>query len=65
MEYFLNHENQDIAHPEVVDWVVDECKKRTGEVFRDPDRQIRKLAEQGILVKVSKGVLRYDPETCD
>ncbi|MHB9294977.1 hypothetical protein PilKf_00710 [Pillotina sp. SPG140] len=42
MEFFEEHPNRDIKHPEAVDWVVQEWKKRTGTVFRDPDRQIRK-----------------------
>ena len=62
MEYFINHAGRDIQHPEIVDWVVTEYKQRTGKVFRDPDRGIRKLAQQGILVKVQKGIYRYDPE---
>jgi hypothetical protein len=31
-------------------------------VFRDPDRAIRKLHQEGFLIKVSKGVYRYDPD---
>ena len=61
MEYFKKHPNRDIKHPEIVDWVVSEYKKRTGKVFRDPDRGIRKLAQEGFLIKVAKGVYRYDP----
>lgn len=61
MEYFTAHPNKDIKHPEVVDWVTDEWKKRTGRVFRDPDRAIRSLHQKGYLIKVSKGVYRYDP----
>jgi len=61
MEYFKNNPLRDIKHPEVVDWVVQEYKKRTGEIFRDPDRQIRKLHQQGLLIKVAKGIYRYDP----
>lgn len=62
MEFFLRNPNRDIKHPEVVDWVTEEFKKRTGKVFRDPDRSIRKLAQYGKLIKVAKGVYRYDPE---
>lgn len=57
MEYFKNHSLRDIKHPEVVDWVTQEYKRRTGKIFRDPDRQIRKLHQQGLLVKVAKGVI--------
>ncbi|WP_104690571.1 HNH endonuclease [Helicobacter heilmannii] len=62
MEFFKAHPKQDIAHPQVVDWVVQEYKKRTGKVFRDPDRGIRSLHQQGKLIKVSKGVYCYDPD---
>ena len=60
-EFFIKNPMRDIKHPEVVDWVVKEWKKRTGEVFRDPDRGIRSLAQSGFLIKVSKGVYKYDP----
>ena len=60
MEYFKKHPKRDIKHPEIVDWVVAEYKKRTGEVFRDPDRAIRKLSQEGQLIKIAKGVYRYD-----
>ena len=29
-EYFIANPNRDIKHPEVVDWVTEEYKKRTG-----------------------------------
>lgn len=62
MEYFTAHPNKDIKHPEVVDWVTTQWKKRTGKVFRDPDRAIRSLHQKGYLIKVKKGVYRYDPQ---
>ena len=61
-EFFISHPNQDIPHPVVVDWVVAEWKKRCGKVFRDPDRTIRSLAQKGFLIKVAKGVYKYDPD---
>lgn len=61
-EFFRKNPNRDIKHPEVVDWVAATYKKRTGNVFRDPDRAIRHLAQGGFLIKVAKGVYRYDPE---
>ncbi len=63
MEFFVNNPNRDIHHPEIVDWVTKEYTNRTGKVFRDPDRQIRKLAQSGYLIKVSKGIYRYDPNS--
>lgn len=62
IEYFREHPNKDIKHPEVVDWVYSEYKKRTGKIFRDPDREIRKLHQQGFLQKVGKGIYRFDPD---
>ncbi len=62
MEFFKANPSRDIAHPEVVDWGSAEWKKRTGNVFRDPDRAIRSLHQKGYLQKIKKGVYRYDPE---
>lgn len=62
MEYFKKHPKRNIPHPEIVDWVTEEFKKRTGKVFRDPDRGIRKLSQEGQLIKIKKGVYRYDPD---
>lgn len=63
MEYYKNNPNLDIQHPDVVDWVTAEYLKRTGEVFRDPDRQIRSLHQEGFLIKVKTGVYKYSPVT--
>jgi predicted restriction endonuclease len=62
IEYFKKNQNKDISHPEVVDWATEEYQKRTGNRFRDPDRQIRQLHQSGFLIKVSKGIYRYDPD---
>jgi hypothetical protein len=62
VEFYFNNPNRDIEHKEVVDWVTKEYHSRTGKVFRVPDRQIRKLAQNGFLIKVSKGVYRYEPD---
>lgn len=61
-QYFIKHPNKDIPHPEVVDWVTEKWKKMTGKVFRDPDRAIRKLAQEGFLIKIAKGIYKYDPD---
>ena len=61
IEFFKKNSNRDIKHPEVVDWVVTTYKKRTGNVFRDPDRAIRKLSQSGFLIKIAKGIYKYDP----
>lgn len=61
MEYFKKNPNRDIPHPEVVDWATTEWEKRTGAVFRDPDRGIRRLHQDGYLIKAGKGVYHYNP----
>ena len=61
MEFFQNNPDRNIAHPEVVDWAVTQWRERTGKVFRDPDRGIRSLYAEGKLIKVEKGVYRYQP----
>lgn len=61
-EFFEQNPNRDIKHPEIVDWSTAEYKKRTGKVFRDPDRGIRSLHQKGYLIKVTNGVYRYDPK---
>lgn len=62
MEFFSKNAKRNIEHPEVVDWVTTEYKKRTGDVFRDPDRGIRQLAQSGYLIKIKKGVYRFEPD---
>jgi len=62
VEFFKNNPNRDVEHPEVVDWVVAAYNERTGKIFRDPDRAIRNLAQSGFLIKISKGVYKYDPD---
>ncbi|CAK0763810.1 5-methylcytosine-specific restriction enzyme A [Gammaproteobacteria bacterium] len=62
IEFFEANSGRDIQHPKIVDWVTVEYKKRTGKVFRDPDRQIRMLHQKGFLIKIAKGVYKYDPD---
>ena len=62
LQYFYEHPNVDIPHPEVVDYVTEKYKEMFGKPLRDPDRAIRKLAQEGNLIKVKKGVYRYDPD---
>ena len=63
MEFFQKNRNRDIPHPKVVDWATKEYTKRTARIFRDPDRGIRKLHEEGVLIKIKKGVYRYNLNT--
>jgi len=60
-EFYMKNPNREIQHQEAVDWLTHEFKRRTGKVFRDPDRAIRKLSQIGFLIKIKKGVYKYDP----
>ena len=60
-QYFQARPNQDIPTAEVVDWSTNEWERLTGEILRDPDRQVRSLAQQGLLIKVRNGLYRYSP----
>ena len=62
MEFFKKNPKRNISHPEIVDWATTEYLKRAGKVFRDPDRGIRKLHQEGYLQKIGKGIYRYDPK---
>src|SRR3972149_4557605 len=61
MEYFKAHPKQDLAHGPVVDWVEEQYVNLTGNKPRDTWRAIRKLHQEGELIKVRKGIYRYDP----
>ena len=61
LSYYTKRSGQDVNHKDAVDWATAEWKRLTGKVFRDPDRAIRNLHAEGTLIKVGKGVYRYDP----
>ena len=62
MEYFRNHPKMDLPHGPVVDWVEGQYLKLYGNKPRDIWRQIRKFHQEGKLIKVRKGIYRYDPD---
>jgi 5-methylcytosine-specific restriction endonuclease McrA len=62
MEYFRNHPKKDLPHGPVVDYVEERYLKLYGRKPRDTWRQIRRLHQEGILIKVRKGIYRYDPD---
>ena len=62
-EYFTNHPNVDLRHGPVVDYVEDRYFDLYGRKPRDPWRAIPNLHQRGFLVKVHKGVYRYDPDS--
>lgn len=61
MLYFMKHPNRELTHGPVVDWVTEEWLKNHDEPPRDPWRSIRKLHQEGKLIKVKKGIYKYDP----
>lgn len=62
MEYFIKHPNNEIPHGPVVDYVENEYLKLYNRKPRDTWREIRLLHQEGILIKVKKGIYKYDPE---
>jgi len=62
MEYFQMYPKQDLEHGPVVDWVEEQYLKLYRKRPRDTWRAIRRLHQEGILIKVRRGVYRYDPD---
>jgi 5-methylcytosine-specific restriction endonuclease McrA len=62
IEYFKSHPNQDMPHSPVVDWVEEKYKRLYNKKPRDTWRSIRNLHKIGFLIKVKKGIYRYDPK---
>ena len=59
--HFEKHPYQDLAHDDWIDEISKQYMKLKGRMPRDPWRAARKLHQDGYLVKVKKGVYRYDP----
>lgn len=62
MEYFRKYPKEDLKHGPVVDYVEERYLKLYGRKPRDTWRGIRRLHQEGILIKVRKGIYRYDPD---
>ena len=60
-QYYKNNPNRDIEHQEIVPEVTRQWQAQYGKPLADPDRAIRTLFEEGKLIKVKKGVYKYDP----
>jgi len=61
-QFYKNNPNQNIKHDTIISTVTEEWTTMYGKPRADPDRAIRKLYEEGKLIKVKKGVYRYDPD---
>ena len=62
LEFFKKHKKLDLEHGPVVDWVEAQYLRLYGKKPRDIWRQIRKFHQDGLLIKVKKGVYKYDPD---
>jgi hypothetical protein len=62
LEYFLENPNVDVQHDRVVPWINGMYQMRFNRACKDPGRGIRRLHEMGLLIKVEKGVYRFEPE---
>jgi len=60
--WFQKNPNRDILHTESRPAIEIGWEKLTGKRLGDSDRAIRKLGQIGFLIKVKKGVYRYDPD---
>lgn len=61
LDFYLDRPDQEIEHDDAVDAIVGAVWKRLKKNCKDPDREIRKLHELGILQKIRKGVYKLDP----
>ncbi len=61
LEFFINHQNEELPHGPVVDWVSEQYLQEHDSPPRDPWRTIRQLHQEGKLVKVRQGIYKYDP----
>ncbi len=61
-EFFRKHPKKEFKHGPVVDWVEVQYQKIYHRKPRDVWRAIRRLSQEGILIKVKKGVYKYDPD---
>ena len=64
LQYYIEHSDRDIPTKEVVDWATSEWENQTGTKIRDPDRAIRKLFQEGRLIKIRKGIYRLNNDGC-
>jgi predicted restriction endonuclease len=62
IEYFEMHPYEELHHSPVVDWVEEKYKSLYNKKPRDTWRAIRKLHQEGLLIKVKKGIYKYDPK---
>ncbi|MFN3974388.1 MAG: HNH endonuclease [Dehalococcoidia bacterium] len=62
LAYFSAHPGQDVRQGDVAVWVQQEYERVHGRPCLDPWREVRRLYQEGVLIKVRKGFYRYEPE---
>ncbi len=62
IEYFKKYPKQDLKHGPVVDYVEKKYLKKMNKKPRDVWREIRRLYQEGFLIKLKMVVNRYDPD---
>jgi len=60
--WFERNANRDVPHEESKKAIEVSWFKLTGNRIEDADRAIRRLSQEGFLIKVKKGVYRHDPK---
>lgn len=61
LEYFKKNPNKELKHGPVVDWVTEQYLKNHDNPPRDVWRAIRQFHQNGRLIKIKKGIYKYDP----
>ncbi len=62
LEFFHSHPNEEMEHGPVVDYVEKRYIKLHNRKPRDTWRSIRGLHQEGILIKIKKGIYKFDPD---
>lgn len=62
LEYYKVRPYQEIPNSEAAAWAQPLYFEKTGKRFEDTGRTIRSLSDRNLLIKVRKGVYKYDPE---
>lgn len=62
LAHFKTYPKQALSHSDWIDQVTKQCEDILGSTPRDLWRAVRKLHQDGYLVKVAKGVYMYDPD---
>ena len=61
MEFFMNHPKQEFKHAPVVEWVTGQYLQERGKQPQDVRVAVRDLHRNDELIKVRRGVYKYDP----